>query len=71
MFLLWDKVSPLIWWALAVILALMFIGARTYRTAVSDGSDLAVVKFWHTARTLIFLADIIIVCALYLFIFFA
>lgn len=69
MFLLWNKLNTAVWWVLLVILILMFFGVRTYYTALADGSEASVVKFWYQTRSVIFIADILIIVAMYLYYF--
>jgi hypothetical protein len=60
MYFLWSKINPTFWWILLVVLILFYFGSKTYHTAVADGSDKSVIRFWHTARSIIFILDIAI-----------
>ena len=70
MFLIWNKANPLAWWILSVLIVLMYFGSKTYHTALEDGSERNVVYFWYNVRSLIFIANIILLLSIYLYYFF-
>lgn len=67
--ILWNKVSLGWWVVLAIILFLLYCAGKTYYTALSDGSDIKVVRLWYHVRSLVFITDIILVIILYVLIF--
>lgn len=69
--LLWYRIAISTWLILAVILFLLYAAEKTYRTTLGDGSDKQVQRFWYIARSLVFIVEVLIVVAIYGFIFFA
>lgn len=65
MFLLWSRISAAVWGTLFAVILIMYFGRRTYKTAVAEKSDPSVIRFWHIARSLIFLLEIALVIGIY------
>jgi hypothetical protein len=66
MYALWGRISPTAWWSWLAVLAVLFVGARTYYHA-RTGDDAPSIAFWYYARVPIFIADVAIVAGLFIF----
>lgn len=64
LYLLYGKISAVLWWGLLVLFVAFYLAGKTYYN-VSDSDDQKVKAFWYHVRSLVFMADIVSVLALY------
>lgn len=70
MYFMLSKVSTLVWWSILVVLILLYFAGKTYYN-LNDTDDQKVKIFWYKTRSVVFVADVLSVIGLYLYIFLA
>lgn len=69
-FFLWNRIDHSAWWALTIVLVLMYFVSKTYKTAIRDGSEERVVRFWINAGFAVLVLDVLAVLSIYSYILF-
>lgn len=64
LYMLWGEISAFVWWSMAAVYIVLFIGVRSYyNTTPDDGA--AIIRFWFQVRSAIFLFNILSIILLF------
>jgi len=69
MYFLLNKIPFYLWNVFAVTLVVLYLMGKTYYNTSLEKDDFHVIKFWYNVRSFVFIADILIVIGMYLYIF--